>query len=75
METSTVIVNKHTTALHTLDGLLDHYLQESIKISNARLKKEGYNTASKYIYKGELDGIHDTSLNSNVYDQGHFSFY
>lgn len=75
METSTVIVNKHTTALHTLDSILDYYLQKSIKISNIRLKKHGYNTASKYIYNDELDGIHDTSLNSNVYDHDHFSFY
>ena len=75
METSNVIIDKHTTALHTLDTLLDNYLQESITISNNKLKKEGYNTSSKYIYKDELQGIHDTSLDSNAYDQGHFNFF
>ena len=75
METSRVIVNKHTESMKVLNSILKYYIDESIDISNYRLEKKGYDTSSKFFDKDELDGIENNSLDSNVYDKGHFELF
>ena len=75
METSRVIVDKHTQSMQVLKSILKYYINESIDISNHRLKQNGYNIMSKIHYKDELDGFENNSLDSNVYDEKHFKIY
>lgn len=69
IETNKIIMDKHMEAVNVLNKLLQNYINKAIDMSNEQINKNGYDTMSRKIYKGELESF---SLGNSSIESVHF---
>lgn len=64
------VENRHRLAIERLYDILNTYIQDIINICNNKIKQNGFNTTSKWIYSNDVNGIDYGSK----HELNHFKF-
>ena len=64
------VENRNYIAIDRLYNILNEYIQEIINICNNKIKQNGFNSSSKWVYSNDIDGLDLASK----HDLNHFKF-